>query len=281
MTHHPGAPHWVIMPYRNNLIQTKDAVDDVLKQDVPGGVRLLLINNGGDETVPRYDDARILHWKYTPGLSLAAVWNLALEMVWESGGTHAWVVNNDVRLHPSTYQLLLMYLRDEQALFVSANGVTWPEYQAFCRSWPMQPPAITRQYLAGPDFSCFVIAKACHVQFAFDPAYHPAYCEDLDYHRRLMLEGMGDRIFGTGFPFAHLHQGSGTIRSLTPEQRVKLEEAIDRGSRVHHVVKWGGPANQERKIHPWSQEDLDGVGTGQLFERVRRGQGVLEGVQGV
>jgi hypothetical protein len=265
--------NWVIMPYVGNHNQTEQAVYDVLDQTLPD-VHLLLIQQGGDPVpIISIETPRVHRWKHDPPLpSLSATWNRALKMVWEAGETHAWVVNNDVRLHKDTYKELICVLASEDALFVSAVGVTPEQFDPTAdvtlglyqnthgREGAVYPTQIAK---GGPDFSCFVITKACHDQYPFDEAFVPAYCEDLDYHRRLMIDGHRDKIFSVNLPF--LHFASGTLKGMAPEAREKKEAQINTGSRMYYERKWGGPVNHERWTKPFDfTTDRDGVSTPEL-----------------
>lgn len=252
---------WTIMPFVDCWEQTQQAVHDVLKQQ---GVetRLLLIDNGSSaetrqlveqHTVP----PAVLVWHHDPPMSsLAATWNAALDFVWAAGGDCAWVCNNDVRLHRDT----VWFLRDIQvatnALFVSAVGVTGEQFYAATVSAKRDiihgneivfDPAAR----GGPDFSCYLISKECHELKRFDENFTPAYCEDLDYHRRLMLAGEGSRIFSINVPYLHVDNGSGTLKSWEPERRARFEEQVGKGSRRYYELKWGGPVNEERFLFPF------------------------------
>ena len=269
----------VIMPALNCLALTQQAVEDVLNQSIP--VTLLLIDQGSDDefrawrnTLAR-TEPRVLVWSHDPPLpSLSATWNRALRFVWEAGGSHAWVINNDVRLWDGTYQYLLDMQEETGAWFVTATGVTAGQFKTFC-SHPVTPridqPAFP---LPGPDFSCYLITRECHEKYQFDESYVPGYVEDIDFHRRMMLGGDGQRIFGTGLPFQHI--GSGTLND-NPKTRLRLERLIEQGSRAHHLRKWAGSgANRERFTIPFdSTSERDGVATHELFERVRNGHSAL------
>lgn len=251
---------WVIMPYVGNLQETEQAVMDVLAQTLD--VRLLLIRQGGGPTVDTADP-RVFHWHHDPPLpSLAATWNRALKMVWDCGGEQALVVNNDVRLRRDTYVALLQVIRGTDAWFVSAVG-TAPEQ--FDREAVLfyDGASLLQDHRGGPDFSCFLIDKGCHALYPFDEAFIPAFCEDLDYHRRLMLDGHGDKIFSVNLPYLHL--GSLTLRSLKGDARAALELQISSLSRRHYQEKWGGPVNQERYTRPFDEASArEGVTTPEL-----------------
>lgn len=274
--------NWIIIPHVTNWPLTQGALEDSLAQDL-GDVGVLLINNGPEPlpTIP----PEVLVWRHHPPmLSLAATWNRALGFVWATGETHALVLNNDVRINPRTYQFLVRTAERTGAWFVTATGVTLPQYEEFCQDpgaagldrrldqHPVYP-------LPGPDFSCFLITQAGQEKYPFDEHYQPAFCEDLDLHRRYLLGGDGEKIFGTGLP--HYHLGSATLKSLPEARATRLRQQIDQGSRAYHQTKWGGPANQERYLIPFDPtSDRDGVTTPELFERVRYGHPALpaEGV---
>lgn len=253
--------NWCVMPYLGNLNQTYAAVCDVLAQTI-ADVRLFLINQGG-EKLEGIDDPRVYHVAHVPILpSLAATWNLALRTVWDTGEDQALVVNNDVRVHPELYEALRITQAVTGGLLVSAVNVgeAWSEVQ----TRPILPLSVNfPESTGGPDFSCFLITKACHEQYPFDEGFAPAYCEDLDYHRRLMLAGHREKIFSVNLPF--LHYASGTLKGMTEEQRMRHEAAISAGSRAHYVAKWGGGVNQERYTRPFDPtSDQDGVTTPEL-----------------
>ena len=253
--------NWVIMPVLDNLEQSIQALSDACNQSIP--TKVLVINQGSSnetrrrlEALAEEHDQQILLWSFDPALpSLSAVWNRALDFVWELGGTEALVINNDIRLDTDTYQTLLNGLRYclgpeytlVENLFVSAVGVTAEQFEERRRH---DEHILYTGDRGGPDFSCFLISKACHQQFRFDEGFIPAFCEDLDFHRRVMLGGLGDQIFSINLPFAHL--GSQTLKTMDPKKREAVERQISGISRKHYREKWGGEVNQETY---WSAYD--------------------------
>lgn len=259
------------MPILAHLDYTKAAIADVLAQTVP--VRLLLINQGADdgirgelERIAEADD-RIFLWSHQPPLpSLAATWNLALDYVWAVGGDCALVVNNDVRLRPDTIDLLRRVIFVEGD-FVSCVGVTPEQFDPtepliMCDDPDAEHPTLSK---GGPDFSCFLISRTCHTAYRFDEAFVPAFCEDLDYHRRMLLAGDGQRIFSVNVPY--LHYGSATLKTVDDRQRAAINAAIQLGSRRHYHRKWGGEVNHETYLKPFGgghskpAEVFDGTAT--------------------
>lgn len=253
-----GTQHWIVMPFVNLWEMTQDALDDCLRQ-MAGNSRILAISNGSDgETHDRLREfaaafPRILPWHHQPPLlALAATWNQALDFVWEVGGERAMVVNNDVRLHPDTYRSLSHVMDQEDALFVTATGVTREQFEAAY----VEGGGPTEGMLAGrggPDFSCFLISKGCHEKYRFDENYIPAFCEDLDFHRQMMIGGDKSRIFGINLPFLHIDAGSNTIKSFNEKQRESFGREVAAFSRAYYEKKWGGSVNQEASIDPFAE----------------------------
>ena len=263
----------VIMPFLDNWPMTQQAAEDVLGMgNTPD---LLLVNNGSSRetavaqqewlTRRRVTDyaqsRRVRLWGYPLPIPLAAVWNTALNYAWTRGETEALVVNNDVRLRPDTYEILRAVKDELGALFVSGVGVTEEQYvaaQSLTFRDLLQTPS-----KGGPDFSCFLISQVCHEHFPFDEEFRPAYCEDLDYHRRLMLAGERDRIFSVNLPFHHIDRGSGTLKAMDEEKRQRFARRID-ASRAYYQQKWGGPPNQETFTIPFGPDAVVGVTTPEL-----------------
>ena len=275
----PADHAWAIMPVMANPDLTRAAISDVLAQSVP--TRLLVIAQGIAgawrdelELTAQASDGRILIWWHDPPLpSLSASWNAALRFVWETGATDALVVNSDVRLRADTILQLRHVCGLTHALFVSAVGVTGEQFHPeeeliFCDDPDAEHPRLAK---GGPDFSCFLITKAGHEQYPFDEGFVPAYCEDLDTHRRYMLGGDGDRIFSINLPFHHVDHGSGTLKGLTPQQRSAHEARIGQ-SRAHYLAKWGGPVNQETYTIPFEAASAQaGVTTPELQRAIQEG----------
>lgn len=266
---------WIILPFVDAWDLTKAALQDCLAQTLPD-VHVLLIDQGSNgETRRQYTRVieqypRASLWRHIPPLlSLGTTWNTALEMVWQAGEDHALVVNNDIRMWAGTYEYLYEVQRRTEAYFVTATGVTREQYDAYLRMPELGPPSIPGYPLPGPDFSCYLITKAGHQKYPFDTHYIPAYCEDIDLHRRYMLGGDGAKMFGTGLPYHHI--GSGTLKSMSPEEEQKHQARIQTGSRAYHLQKWGGHANQEIYTTPFGPYGVSGVSTPELFERVRNG----------
>lgn len=245
-------PVWCVMPVLAGPEMTEAAIGDLLSQSVP--TKILLVNQGVDDDFRSHleelaeHEPRLLIWHHQPPLpSLSATWNTALRFVWaQEDHEVAFVVNNDVRLHSDTVLVLRSELRRKSALFVSAVGVTAEQFDAL---GALRFSEETSH--GGPDFSCFLISKECHERYPFDEHFIPAFCEDLDYHRRLMLDGEGKRIFSVNLPYLHL--ASQTLKQVDEEQAAKIRQSIEQHSRAYYALKWGGPVNAETFLTPFGK----------------------------
>ncbi|MCJ2562840.1 MAG: hypothetical protein LN417_01950, partial [Candidatus Thermoplasmatota archaeon] len=97
---------------------------------------------------------------------------------------------------------------------------------------------------------CFLITQACHEKYRFDENFVPAYHEDNDYHRRMILRGDGQQIFSVDVPF--LHHGSVTInrtKKTAEEWGPKFEKC-----RAYYVKKWGGLSGEETFDKPFGPD---------------------------
>lgn len=273
--------NWAIVPFIDCWEQTKACLLNLLFQNLVPEVKLLAIDNGSSENTRHQLDqmveawaGRLYAWHHNPPMSsLAATWNAALDFVWQCGGEHALVCNNDIRLHPTTYRLLVEATRnpDSLPLFVSAVGVTEEQYRDAWKEPPVGECCWNEKGMrGGPDFSCYLITKECHQKYRFDEGFTPAYCEDLDFHRRMMLGGDGQRIYSVNVPYLHIDRGSGTLKSWDPVRRANFEKQITFGSRAYYERKWGGPVNREAWITPFEGgTPIGGATTPELFERER------------
>lgn len=252
---------WAIIPVLAHPAYTEAAIADCLAQTRP--CRVLVINQGVDtpfrQRLERIaeDHDRLFLWSHQPPLpSLAATWNRALRFAWETGATEALVINNDVRLAPNTIEQLDGVMGHTDALLVTGVGVGPKQFTVGQGVLPVMLSAPNDDGLGvvldrgGPDFSCFYISQAAHAQYPFDEAFIPAYCEDVDLHRRMLLDGNGHRIFSVNVPF--LHHGSITLKTVDEKTRAAIEQRTAAISRVHYRAKWGGDVNEERYTVPFA-----------------------------
>lgn len=287
----------LVMPYIDCAALTLQAVADCLAQTLSPFPILLIDNGSQDEGRGLADDLmrahpdRILTWHHLPPFpSLSTTWNRALRFCWEAGADHALVVNNDVRLAPWTYELLLEVQQKTGGGFVTAVGVKEEQF-ALYQQQVADDPAFARVALGiptesrkdgirpegysygGPDFSCFLITKACHTKYQFDEGFVPAYHEDCDFHRRMMLGGDGTNIFGVNIPF--LHYGSATT-NRSPEHARAFSPRFEQ-CKQYYIRKWGGSVGAEQFIRPADATSIrPGASNPELQAWVAAGRGVRE-----
>jgi len=268
---------WAVMPVMAHRAYTEAAISDVLAQTRP--CHLLVINQGVDTAFRRRleaiaeDSDRVFLWSHQPPLpSLAATWNRALDFAWSTGAHAAWVLNNDVRLPPNALDQLDGVMGHCGALVVTGVGVGPKQFVAGQQVLPVMltPPNDegwgTPVDRGGPDFSCFLVHRECHARWQFDERFVPAFCEDVDYHRQLLLAGEGSRIYSINVPY--LHYGSTTLKSADETARARIERQVTLGARAYYAQKWGGPVNEERYENPFDASSAtDTATTPQLQSR--------------
>lgn len=221
----------VLMLTRNSLQLTKQAVESVFRQDIP--TALYVVDNGStDGTVeffagahkrnPRDPDDYGMDavWTPQPPLGVSAGWNSGLAAIFLRH-SHCLVVNNDVVLRPDCYRELLR----DGGQFVTAVGVNEIE--------GIQGEFI-KAVRPNPDFSCFMIRRACWEKIGpFDESM-VLYGSDCDYHLRMFDHKIA--AYTIGMPFYHV--ASGTIKTANPADAAAIRAQADRDRDIFEV-KWG------------------------------------------
>lgn len=265
-----GRRKTIIIPFLDLADMTIQAAEDALNQHLSAGedIEVILADNG---SCPE-ERARIEAWRESglvpklhtkliafPLVALGSVWNQALDIAFDHGQRHnvdALIINNDVRIHPWTYDRLRGVMYETDALFVSAVNVG---------EVPLALPGFSELLASprgGPDYSCFLVSRDCWLNYQFDE--HLTYRGDLDHHRTLMLAGQGRRIFSV--PVGYKHLASQTIhRSPEAFQRHCI---VDAKHAAYYTEKWGGGTNEELFKEPWSSVAVEGVKTPELQRAV-------------
>lgn len=166
--------------------------------------RVVIIDNG---SVLKFDEPNPKVRIIRPGhnLGVAASWNLGLKVTPQAPW---WLISNsDVEFGPGDLAKL-----DEM----------------------VDPESGDHYFMLG--MAIFAITRyTLHDAGYFDENFHPAYDEDLDWHRRALLAG-SRRVDP---PFTGTHVGSATIRSDASfwRQNGPTHQAND----AYYARKWGGP----------------------------------------
>jgi GT2 family glycosyltransferase len=157
--------------------------------------------------------------EHAGNMGVAASWNHILK-------TFEWFPNvilsgDDIVVEPDTIEKMVRHAERSKSLFIIAKGAS---------SWAffLQKPELARKI------------------GYYDEKFWPAYYEDNDYHRRMLLAGE-DYELAEGAVVSH--DISSTLNSLPPEEKKKFEAEIDKNSR-YYGIKWGGPPGYERLTEP-------------------------------
>lgn len=98
-----------------------------------------------------------------------------------------------------------------------------------------------------PDFSCFMVRPDFQEKIGtFDENIWPAYFEDNDTHRRIILSGY-KALCTSGA--AYYHHGSKTIQNLPADNVVNENFARNE---AYFTQKWGGGPGHEQYDHPFN-----------------------------
>jgi GT2 family glycosyltransferase len=152
----------------------------------------------------------------TPGrhVGVAGAWNRCLR----ASGDYTIITNDDVTMHPRTIAALVEAAESSDAEFL------YPEFNP------------------GAMFCVFLLKQSCVDRIGgFDEAFHPAYFEDNDYHRRMKLAGVKEKcVSGIGYD----HVGSATLKTFSGPELAKHHEQFRR-NREYYMRKWGGLPGHE------------------------------------
>jgi hypothetical protein len=146
------------------------------------------------------------------------------------------------------------------------NADTAVAKDTFAKMLAVPSPAVVLAY----GFGCFRLDEGIYTQIGgFDEEFHPVYCEDVDYRRRLKLAG----IPAVEWPiFPALEIGPGRVRSPVGIEHGKHDEAGYQGwtadkaawfadrleaNKARYVRKWGGTPYEETYTSPFDGQGAD------------------------
>lgn len=238
----------IICVARNNLALTKRCVETLTNQAYVGAPNVLVLDNASTDGTKEWlrSQVGVRSVSYGTQQSLSRVWNDGLK--WASTQSrHVLVVNNDVELWDETYRVLLREFKGpgrfptlvkhtgergkkRPLAIVSAVSVReWNDGQ--CKiSLPWYPSMRPH-----PDFSCFMIDTWAWRRIGwFDERFEVAYCEDNDYHVRVVQAGY--RAVCVDVPF--LHHGAQTVKRADPDEKARITDMADKNRR-RFWEKWG------------------------------------------
>lgn len=98
-------------------------------------------------------------------------------------------------------------------------------------------------------FSCFMVRpETIQAIGTFDEAFYPAYFEDCDYFRRMLL----DHIPWQSVPTNIKHTPSSTLEAYTPAQMGEHHRQF-RKNQDYYIRKWGGMPEKETYLVPFNR----------------------------
>lgn len=176
---------------------------------------IVICDNGKQEIITRENNFVI----YRPenNLGVSGSWNMIMDYAEKVKGTHVLMLNDDIYL-----------------------GKSEEEIKTIIRLW-------------NPEFLCtelnwcsFILSVDAYLKVGkFDEKFFPAYFEDNDYFRRMLLTGVN--ITNNAMLNPAIYRNSMTIQK-SPE----LNNGFDK-NRQYYISKWGGQPTQETFSTPFNQ----------------------------
>lgn len=225
------------------------------------GIVVPVLNNfhGFAELVESAKSENQLIWYVQPQhrnqVPLSAAWNKGVRDAIADGCEYIAILNDDILLSPKSLDNMTECFDDETVL-VSANNIHGHldnSYDILNYTEQTKENSTSSEH---PNYSCFMVKKDFFDKVGtFDENFNPAWYEDNDSHKRIML--CGYKAITTTYASC-VHYGSVTSLLLPPEKR-------DSGtSQAYYIRKWGGlpyshPVPDDAKetfTHPYNDETL-------------------------
>jgi len=188
---------------------------------------------------------------YRLQLPLSEAWNVGIKKAFEKSHDAVLVMNDDVLLAPNTIDALYFALKNTEYAMVTAHNIRGSMGDPH---FILNHPDIDKspKQCGGPDFACFMIGWGAwnHVG-RFDENFKPAYFEDNDYHRRIILSSMEACSIDTA---PYYHYGSQTQNATA--NPVVSGDNFDR-IRNYYIAKWGGESGMEAFTTPYNNPEFN------------------------
>lgn len=195
-----------------------DLLDEALQvyRETWKNVHVCVVDNGKQNIAEKLPYYRV----YQPrvALSVADSWNFIINRQARLGYSHVLILNDDVIVEKTPFEIM-DWLRDNPADF----------------------------YTGGGYYSFVMPLKTFASVGAFDGEFYPAWYEDTDYKRRLMLSGA--KVIDSDFLKPEVLR-----TSKTGEKDPSLYNHVIT-SRRRYEQKWGGPEGQEKYQTAWNKQN--------------------------
>lgn len=200
------------------------------------------------DTIHHWEPIIIDNWRNPR--SVAASWNLGIEIAIERLCDYILVINDDVVLSPWTIDNQIEYLENKEkrdAKVRMTTGWSTGSNDVEMRNWP--EPNQNSPFVSGADFACFMITPDFFNEIGlFDENFQPAYFEDNDYHRRVLMAEYKIEIVTTA---PYLHYGSRTQKESGVVNNFQFEQ-----NKQYYKTKWGGGPGAEIFATPYNDPTL-------------------------
>lgn len=176
---------------------------------------IVICDNGKQEIITR--EKNFVIYRPESNLGVSGSWNMIMDYAEKSKGSHVLMLNDDIYL-----------------------GKSEEEVKTIIRLW-------------NPEFLCtelnwcsFILSVDAYLKVGkFDENFFPAYFEDNDYFRRMLLTGVN--ITNNAMLNPAIYRNSMTIQK-SPELNKGFEK-----NRQYYISKWGGQPTQETFSTPFNQ----------------------------
>jgi len=176
---------------------------------------IVICDNGNQEIITR--EKNFVIYRPENNLGVSGSWNMIMDYAEKVKATHVLLLNDDIYL-----------------------GKSEEEIKTIIRLW-------------NPEFLCseiswcsFILSIDAYLKVGkFDEKFFPAYFEDNDYFRRMLLTGVN--ITNNAMLNPVIYRNSMTIQK-SPELNNGFEK-----NRQYYISKWGGQPTQETFATPFNQ----------------------------
>jgi GT2 family glycosyltransferase len=174
---------------------------------------------------------------YENNRGVAGSWNEGMRRAQEAGYRYAIITNDDVEFHPGSIMSMYKSIKHSNACLVSA-----------CQHGQVGYNGV----IPGADFCCFAIDihQLLDKVGTFDENFFPAYYEDNDMHKRMILAGV-ETLIDMGAPIVH-HKSQ--TQNFDPNNPVTTPQMFTH-NRAYYEEKWGGTPMSEAYETPFNNPD--------------------------
>jgi GT2 family glycosyltransferase len=179
------------------------------------------------------------NWNRNRGV--AGAWNEGMRRSLEIGNQYALISNDDASFTPGSIKKMYDFIKyQSNAVLISPNQNAYDE---------VEPPREN-----GADFFCFLvdIPKLIEKCGWFDENIYPAYFEDNDMHRRMLLAGAKSYIL----PNVQVNHVGSATQNFEPGNPVVPPHMFE-ANRAYFIEKWGGNPGSEQYSHPFNNSEKD------------------------